>query len=191
MQVSPVKRAFDLILSAIGLVLAAPVILGCVIAVRLDSPGPGIFRQIRVGRHEKPFTCLKLRTMYQDTRHAPSHEVGVSSVTAIGLHLRRLKLDELPQLWNILVGEMSFVGPRPCLPSQTDLVVARRQHGLQKIRPGMTGISQVAGIDMSDPERLASLDATYLHKMSIATDIRLIAATMLGSGQGDRVDAEK
>jgi len=125
--------------------------------------------------------------MYRDTRNAPSHETGASAVTPIGRYLRRLKLDELPQLWNVLVGEMSFVGPRPCLPSQTELIASRRARGLYKIRPGITGVSQVAGIDMSEPERLALHDATYLRDMSLTTDLRLIAATILGSGRGDRV----
>jgi len=116
--------------------------------------------------------------------------MGASAVTPLGRHLRRLKLDELPQLWNILRGEMSFVGPRPCLPSQTALVKARRRHGLDRLRPGITGISQVAGVDMSDPERLATLDATYLQNMSLGTDIRLILATVLGAGQGDRVQSK-
>ena len=183
------KRIFDIVLALIGLVPAAPVILACVVAIRVTSPGPAIFRQKRVGLEEKPFTCLKLRTMYRDTRDAPSHETGASSVTPIGRRLRRFKLDELPQLWNVLKGEMSFVGPRPCLPSQTELIEARRAYGLQRIRPGITGVSQVAGLDMSDPKRLAASDATYLDRMSIGTDIRLIVATALGSGRGDRVNS--
>lgn len=183
------KRLFDIVLAIIVLIPAAPIILACVIAVRAGSPGPAIFRQQRVGLNEKPFTCLKLRSMYRDTRDAPSHETGASAVTPIGKHLRRLKLDELPQLWNVLKGEMSFVGPRPCLPSQTALVTARRAYGLDKIRPGITGVSQVAGLDMSEPEKLAASDATYLKDMSIGTDLRLILATALGSGRGDRVNS--
>lgn len=181
------KRTFDLIFSVAGICVAAPIILGCMLAVRLTSPGPAIFRQTRVGRDEKPFVCLKLRTMYRDTRDAPSHETSGAAVTSIGKHLRRFKLDELPQLWNIIVGEMSFVGPRPCLPSQTELIAARRGYGLQRLRPGITGVAQVAGVDMSDPGKLAALDATYLNNMSIANDIRLILATLSGSGRGDRV----
>jgi O-antigen biosynthesis protein WbqP len=182
------KRLFDIILASIGLVLASPVILACIVAIRATSPGPAIFRQKRVGRDERPFTCLKLRTMYRDTRDAPSHETSASAVTPIGAYLRRYKLDELPQLWNVLKGDMSFVGPRPCLPSQTTLIACRREYGLDRIRPGITGVSQVAGIDMSDPERLAATDATYLSDMSLARDLRLILATALGSGQGDRVN---
>ncbi|MDW6020973.1 sugar transferase [Mesorhizobium sp. BAC0120] len=183
------KRVFDIVLALIGLVAASPVILVCMAAIRATSPGPAIFRQKRVGLHEKEFTCLKLRTMYRDTRDAPSHETGASAVTPVGRYFRRLKLDELPQLWNVLIGEMSFVGPRPCLPSQTELIISRRALGLYKIRPGITGVSQVAGIDMSEPERLAAHDATYLQDMSLAADFRLIAATVLGSGRGDRVNS--
>jgi O-antigen biosynthesis protein WbqP len=181
------KRIFDLALAVIALPVTAPVILACIAAIKATSPGPGIFRQTRVGRHEKAFTCYKLRTMYDDTRDLPSHEAAASSVTPIGGWLRRLKLDELPQLWNIVRGDMSFVGPRPCLPSQTALIAARRVRGLYAIRPGITGVSQVAGVDMSDPEKLAALDASYLADMSITADLRLILATALGAGRGDRI----
>jgi O-antigen biosynthesis protein WbqP len=181
------NRGLNFCLALFGLVAAAPIILCCALVIRLSSPGPAIFRQTRVGLHEKPFTCLKLRSMYTDTRDAPSHETGASAVTKVGHFLRRTKLDELPQLWNILVGEMSFVGPRPCLPSQTELIVARREFGLYAIRPGITGVAQVAGIDMSDPQHLAQADAAYLRDMSLSTDLRLIAATLFGAGRGDRV----
>ncbi|NGO52218.1 sugar transferase [Allomesorhizobium camelthorni] len=181
------KRAFDIVLAAIGLVVAAPLFLAAVILIRLTSPGPAIFRQIRVGLDEKPFTCLKLRTMYCETGNVPTHEAGASSITPVGKLLRRFKFDELPQLWNVLMGDMSFVGPRPCLPSQTTLIAARRAYGLYAICPGITGVAQVAGVDMSEPEKLAVLDAVYLRDMSLAADIRLILATALGSGQGDQV----
>lgn len=181
------KRIADIVLALIGLPIVIPVVLICMLLVRFSSRGPMIFAQTRVGRYEKPFTCYKLRTMYADTRVAPSHETAASAVTPIGMWLRRLKLDELPQLWNILCGEMSFVGPRPCLPSQTELIAARRALGLYAIRPGITGIAQVAGIDMSEPQRLAKVDADYLKDMSLGADLKLIIATALGAGQGDRV----
>lgn len=181
------KRIADLAIALIGLPLALPAILVCMALVKSSSRGPAIFRQTRVGLNEKPFTCYKLRTMYVETGNAPSHQVAASAVTPVGRWLRRLKLDELPQLWNIVRGEMSFVGPRPCLPSQVELVEARRARGLYAIRPGITGIAQVAGIDMSDPERLARRDAEYLQDMSLSTDLRLIALTVLGAGRGDRV----
>lgn len=180
------KRLLDLFLAAIG-ILPALLVIGIVaILIRRGSPGPGLLRQARVGRDEKVFTCFKLRTMYVDTPDRPSHEVGRVAVTSIGAFLRRTKLDELPQLINILRGEMSFVGPRPCLPSQVALIEARRRLGVAHLRPGITGVSQVAGVDMSDPERLATLDATYLSQMTVVRDVGLIIRTVLGSGRGDR-----
>lgn len=183
------KRIFDLVIAAIGILPALLVISVLAILVRRGSTGPGLLRQARVGRDEKVFTCFKLRTMYVDTPDRPSHEVGRVAVTPIGAVLRRTKLDELPQLINILRGEMSFVGPRPCLPSQVALIEARRRHGVAHLRPGVTGVSQVAGVDMSDPERLATLDASYLRQMTVARDLHLIIQTVLGSGRGDRVSS--
>jgi O-antigen biosynthesis protein WbqP len=185
------KRWFDV---ALALVLLPFVVLVCVffgIVIRLTSPGPAIFRQTRVGRREQRFTCLKLRTMRHGTVDAPSHEVGTSTVTGVGRFLRRSKLDELPQVWNIFRGDMSFVGPRPCLPAQTALIEARRFYGLEELRPGITGISQIAGVDMQDPARLARLDASYLGDMSLPADLRLLVRTVLGAGRGDRTDAAR
>lgn len=181
------KRILDTLIALIGLPIAVPVILLCMAATGLSSRGAAIFRQTRVGLNEVPFTCYKLRTMYIDTDDAPSHETAASAVTPIGTWLRRLKLDELPQLWNILRGDMSFVGPRPCLPSQVDLIAARRVRGLYAIRPGITGVAQVAGIDMSDPQRLAEVDAQYLKDMSMERDVLLILRTVMGAGRGDAV----
>lgn len=179
------KRAFDLVAALALLPVALPLIAVAAILIKLSSPGPVIFRQERVGRHEKPFICLKLRTMQHGTRNAPSHEMPRSAVTPVGAWLRRFKLDELPQLWNILRGEMSLVGPRPCLPSQVELIAARHRRGLFGLRPGVTGVSQVRGIDMSDPERLAESDATYLENMSLSRDIVLLLRTVAGAGRGD------
>ena len=181
------KRFADITIALLILPAAAPILAVCMAMIRLSSPGPAIFRQSRIGMREEPFTCYKLRTMYADTGDTPSHEAPASAVTPVGHWLRRLKIDELPQLWNIIRGEMSLVGPRPCLPSQTELIAARRARGLYGIRPGITGIAQVAGIDMSDPERLAEADSAYLGDMSLMTDLRLILATALGAGRGDRV----
>jgi O-antigen biosynthesis protein WbqP len=182
-----VKRAFDVAAAAVGLVCLAPVVAACALLVRLSSKGPAIFCQTRIGKDERPFTCYKLRTMLTDTAHVPTHQMGSSVVTPIGRHLRRLKLDELPQLWNVLKGDMSLVGPRPCLPTQVELILARRRLGLAGLMPGITGISQVAGIDMSDPERLAASDARYVEAMSFATDMALIWQAVAGAGRGDRV----
>lgn len=180
------KRFFDIALAIILLPIAFPVLFLCSIFIIFTSDGPVIFRQKRVGRYENIFTCYKLRTMFNETRDAPSHETAATSVTPVGRCLRRLKIDELPQLFNVLRGEMSFVGPRPCLPTQQELIAARRQNGLFQIRPGITGVSQVAGIDMSNPKLLAERDAQYLNDMSFATDLKLIAVTLLGAGRGDR-----
>lgn len=181
------NRGLNLVVALAGLVAAVPIILCCALIIRMTSPGPAILRQTRIGLHETPFTCLKLRTMYADTRIAPSHETEASAITPVGRFLRRTKLDELPQLWNIVMGEMNFVGPRPCLPGQTELIVARRKRGLYSIRPGITGVAQIAGVDMSNPERLADLDAAYLKDISLRTDLRLMIATLFGAGRGDRV----
>lgn len=181
------KRIADVVMALIGLPIALPLILVCLLLVKSSSPGPAVFRQTRVGLREQPFTCYKLRTMYVETRNLPSHETASTAVTSAGRWLRRLKLDELPQLWNILRGDMSFVGPRPCLPSQVELIKARRARGLYTVRPGITGVAQVAGIDMSDPRKLAEVDAEYLNTISLLTDLRLIVATAFGAGRGDRV----
>jgi O-antigen biosynthesis protein WbqP len=178
------KRSFDGLASMLLLLFCLPILLIVIIAIRLESPGPAIFRQVRVGKNGRPFTCYKLRTMYSGTANLPTHEVQASSVTPIGEHLRRFKVDELPQLANVLIGDMSLVGPRPCLPSQTALVEARRQLGVFDVRPGITGLAQVNGVDMSDANRLAELDAQYVRTQSLMGDFRLILATLRGQGVG-------
>jgi O-antigen biosynthesis protein WbqP len=174
-------------LALLGLIAASPFLAGAVILIRLDSPGAAIFRQERVGRDRKPFICYKLRTMAAGTKQAGTHEVSASSVTKIGRFLRATKLDEIPQLWNVVRGEMAFVGPRPCLPSQTELVQEREIRGVYGIIPGITGLGQVRGIDMSEPVRLAEIDAEYLQTRSLALDLRLAWQTVRGGGSGDRV----
>ena len=181
------KRLFDIAASLAGLVLVSWLIGILAVIVRRDSPGPGIFAQERVGRNGVIFICYKLRTMYRDTRSAASHETSAASVTRLGNRLRAFKLDELPQLWNVLKGDMSFVGPRPCLPSQTLLVDERRRRGVLAVRPGITGKAQVMGVDMSDPVRLAEIDAQAIAERSFVGDLMLILRTVSGGGQGDRV----
>lgn len=181
------KRLFDLSASLAALVLLGWAIVLLAVLVRRDSPGPGIFAQNRVGRGGKVFRCYKLRTMRLGTVEAASHETPVAAVTPLGLKLRRLKLDELPQLVNVLKGEMSFVGPRPCLPVQTLLIAERARQGVDAVRPGITGLAQVQGIDMSDPVRLAAIDADYVRRRSFIGDLQLIVRTVFGGGQGDRV----
>ncbi|MEA2940915.1 MAG: O-antigen biosynthesis protein WbqP [Bradyrhizobium sp.] len=178
------KRAFDVVACGLFLLFFWPILLILIIAIRLQSSGPAIFKQVRVGKDGRTFTCYKLRTMYSGTASLPTHEVQASSVTALGEHLRRFKVDEIPQLCNVLIGDMSLVGPRPCLPSQTHLIEARRQLGVFAVRPGITGLAQVNGVDMSDARRLAEMDAKYVQTQSLMGDIRLILATLRGQGVG-------
>jgi O-antigen biosynthesis protein WbqP len=182
------KRLFDLVAALIGLAVAAPIIAFLAILIRRESAGPAIFTQDRVGKNAAIFRCRKLRTMRIGANSVPTHLADASQITSLGAFLRRTKLDELPQLWNIVRGEMSFVGPRPCLPSQDDLIEERRKRGVLAILPGITGVAQVEGIDMSDPIRLAEKDAEYLYSSSLPTDLSLIWRTLVrGAGRGDRV----
>ncbi|KAA3451006.1 lipid carrier--UDP-N-acetylgalactosaminyltransferase [Mesorhizobium sp. SARCC-RB16n] len=172
------KKIFDLAGAAVLLVATSPVLLLAILAVRASSPGPVIFSQTRIGREGALFRCHKLRTMYQGTPSLPSHETPASAVTSVGKSLRKFKLDELPQLWNVLRGEMSLVGPRPCLPTQTELIECRRRLGVLQALPGMTGLAQIRGIDMSKPQLLAETDATYLRTASFWLDLRILFGTL-------------
>lgn len=183
-------RLFERILAGLMLLAAALPLLVLGLAIRLGSEGPALFRQERVGRGRRPFLCLKLRTMRQGTRQAGTHEIGADAVTPLGRFLRKAKLDELPQLINVLRGEMAFVGPRPCLPSQEELVREREARGVYALLPGITGLGQVRGIDMSDPVRLAECDAEYLRRRSPVLDMAILWRTLFGGGFGDRVRRE-
>lgn len=174
---APIKRAIDLAVSGIGLLTLAPPLAVIMIAIRMASPGPALHRQPRVGRNEQTFTCYKLRTMYTGVPQVPTHMSQKSAVTPIGAVLRRLKIDELPQLYNVLKGDMSLVGPRPSLTTQHELIEMRRGRNVFSIRPGVTGLAQVLGVDMSDPRRLARLDQRYLWRRSTMLDMRLLSAT--------------
>ena len=178
------KRALDVATCALFLAVFWPVLLAIIVAIKLHSPGYAIFAQPRVGQNGRLFTCYKLRTMYSGTANLPTHQVQASAVTSLGEILRRFKIDELPQLWNVLLGDMSLVGPRPCLPSQTELVDARKRLGVFAVRPGITGLAQVSGVDMSDANRLAEIDAQYVHTQSFVGDLRLVWATLRGQGVG-------
>jgi O-antigen biosynthesis protein WbqP len=173
------KRAFDFCVALIGLSICWPLLLALMVAIRLESLGPAIFVQSRVGRSQKLFKCYKLRTMYEGTLELPSHQVAASAPTTIGRFLRRTKLDELPQLVNVLRGEMSLVGPRPCLPSQAELIAARLREGALDVLPGVTGLAQVQGVDMSNPLRLARIDGRYVRTRSFGGDICLICKTVV------------
>jgi lipopolysaccharide/colanic/teichoic acid biosynthesis glycosyltransferase len=185
------KRLFDAGVSLALLAPAALITLLVLPVVWLETRANPLFRQERVGRGGKRFTMLKIRTMRAGTPDGASHEIGGSTITQSGRLLRRTKLDELPQLWNVLVGDMSLVGPRPCLPSQSALIEERRRRGVLALRPGVTGVAQAAGIDMSDPKRLAEADATYLDGWSLGRDLDILIGTAMGGGSGDAARSDE
>ncbi len=179
------KRILDVLLAVCGLLALSSVLVIVALMIRFTSKGGALFIQDRVGRNEVIFKCLKFRTMAKDTPDVGSHEADRSWVTPLGRILRKTKLDELPQLVNVLKGEMSLVGPRPCLPSQEELICARRTFNVFSMRPGITGIAQIQGVDMSTPWELAELDAAYLVKNDVRTYGSIIYRTVLGQGRGD------
>lgn len=182
-----VSRLIDLAFALVVLGLFWWALALIFVAIRLQSPGPGFFAQPRVGRNGKMFTCYKFRTMREGTAHVATNLAPADAVTGIGRFLRRTKLDELPQAFNILRNEMGLVGPRPCLPQQVELVEARRRRGVLSLKPGITGLAQINGVDMSEPERLARWDARYAALRSVLLDLRIMFATAAGRGNGDRV----
>ena len=179
-------RLLDITFSIIGLVVTLPLLILLAVIGLFDTGSP-IFRQVRVGRHRRPFTLVKFRTMKLGTPSVPTHLVDASATTPFGRFLRRTKLDELPQLWNVLKGDMSLVGPRPCLFSQTDLIEERERLGVFGARPGITGLAQIRGIDMSDPRLLAETDREMLDSLTVGNYLRYILLTLLGRGHGDRI----
>ncbi len=179
-------RLFDMLFSLLGLLLGAPLLLVLGVIGFWDTGSP-LFRQQRVGRLQKPFTMIKFRTMRPDTAWVATHLADASAVTAYGRFLRRSKLDELPQLWNVLKGEMSLVGPRPCLFNQEELVEERAKRGVFEARPGITGLAQLRGIDMSSPSVLAQTDAQMMDALNLRDYFRYIFMTLLGRGAGDRI----
>lgn len=179
-------RALDVFFALCGLVVGFP-LLAIIYVLGLFDTGSPLFLQERVGRNKKPFTLVKFRTMKKDTASVASHLASASSITRLGSFLRKTKLDELPQLWNVLKGEMSLVGPRPNLYNQTELIAEREMRGVYEVRPGITGLAQVSEIDMSTPELLAQTDARMITEMSLINYIKFIAQTVTGKGSGDRV----
>lgn len=179
-------RLFDFVFSLVGLVVGFPVLLVLTIIGLFDTGSP-IFRQVRVGRHQKPFTLVKFRTMRVDTVSVATHLANSASITRFGHFLRKTKLDELPQLWNVLKGEMSLVGPRPGLFNQEELTEERAKRGVFDVRPGITGLAQVSEIDMSTPALLAETDQKMIDSLTLADYFKYIFMTVAGKGAGDRV----
>lgn len=179
-------RILDLVLSTLGLLFASPLILLILLLSLLDGGRP-FFLQERLGRNKAPFTLVKLRTMAPNTPSVATHLVNSDAVTPMGSFLRRSKFDELPQLWNVLIGDMSLVGPRPGLPNQHELTAAREKLGVLTVRPGVTGLAQINAIDMSTPELLAQTDAQMIAEMSLQNYFKYIFQTLVGKGSGDRI----
>lgn len=182
-------RLFDILFSFLGLILGSPVLFGVYLIGLFDTGAP-IFLQERVGRDLMPFTLVKFRTMWQNTPSVASHLTDASAVTPFGVFLRRTKLDELPQLWNVFKGEMSLVGPRPCLFNQIELISERSNLAVFNVRPGITGLAQVNNINMSNPKLLAETDARMLKDMTAYAYFKYIFMTVGGKGSGDSVGKE-
>ncbi|MCF6302994.1 MAG: sugar transferase [Devosiaceae bacterium] len=181
------KRSMDLGFAVFVTIILSWLLAATWVAIKLTSPGPGIFTQQRVGKGGKLFTCYKFRTMHVGTKQVGTHELESNRITKIGNFLRKTKIDELPQIWNIYKNELSLIGPRPCLPVQKELIAQRTKLGVFDIKSGITGWAQIKGVDMSDPKRLSKLDAEYCDLRSIVLDIKILIATMAGQGQGDKV----
>jgi len=179
-------RIIDFWASFFGLILLLPLILVLYIIGLFDTGSP-IFRQRRVGKNKHPFTLYKFRTMNLNTRSVATHLANQSDVTKFGSFLRKTKLDELPQLLNVLIGDMSLVGPRPCLFSQEELISEREKRGVYNFKPGITGLAQINDVDMSTPVKLSEFDARMLKDLNLVNYLKFILATVIGKGQGDRI----
>ncbi|MGX9519206.1 sugar transferase [Vibrio mediterranei] len=179
-------RFLDFVLAAVGLSVTFPILIVVTIVGYFDTGSP-IFVQERVGRNKKPFKLVKFRTMFVDTESVASHLASRASITKMGVFLRKTKIDELPQLINVVKGEMSLVGPRPNLFNQQELIEERDKLGIYEVLPGITGLAQISNIDMSTPELLAKTDRQMLDSLNVTFYFRYIIATVTGKGAGDRV----
>lgn len=184
------KRLIDLVLSFVGILVLAIPMLVIALAIKLDSKGPVLFKQKRVGLHKTYFNILKFRTMRVDTPHdAPTHELNDPTrwITKVGGFLRKTSLDELPQIFNIFVGEMSIIGPRPALWNQDDLIAERELYGANDVKPGLTGWAQINGRDELEIPVKAKLDGDYVQRISFAFDVRCFFGTIFSVLRSDGV----
>ena len=179
-------RIIDFFAAFLGLIVLSPFILLIAGILFVEHQRP-LFIQTRVGKNQKPFQLVKFRSMSPKAANLPTHEISSDLITKTGKFIRATKLDELPQLWNVLKGEMSLVGPRPCLPIQKELIAEREQRKVFSLRPGITGPAQVQNIDMSTPKLLAETDQEMVGKLSINSYIKYVLMTVTGSGQGDKI----
>lgn len=185
-----IKRMIDIILALIGLILASWLYLIIIIAIKIDDPGPVFFGQKRVGKDKCHFTLWKFRSMKMSTPHdTPTHllENPEQYITRVGRFLRKSSLDEIPQLWNILRGDMSVIGPRPALWNQYDLIEERDKYGANDVRPGLSGWAQICGRDELEIDVKARLDGEYVQKMSFLFDCRCFFGTAIGVLRRDGV----
>lgn len=182
-------RLLDIVFATLGLIFGLPIFIGLTILGLFDTGAP-IFKQTRVGRHQRLFVLVKFRTMKPDAPHVASHLADAAAITRLGRFLRHTKLDELPQLWNVLLGDMSLIGPRPCLVSQKELIDERARRGVFDARPGITGLAQISGIDMSTPKLLAETDEKMLRNLNVKSYLKLLLLTASGDGSGDRVKSK-
>ncbi|MEG6617384.1 sugar transferase [Peptococcaceae bacterium 1198_IL3148] len=185
-----IKRLIDIIFSLLGVILLSPVFLVLVIAIKIDSKGPILFKQKRVGIHKNHFNILKFRTMLVDTpKDTPTHllENPDQWITKVGKFLRKTSLDELPQIINILKGEMSIIGPRPALWNQYDLIEERDKYGANDIRPGLTGWAQINGRDELPIEVKAKLDGDYVQRIGLLMDMKCFFGTIVSVVKGDGI----
>ena len=185
-----IKRILDIILSLCGMIVLSPLFLVLIIAIKLDSKGPVLFKQKRIGLHKKHFFILKFRTMRIDTpKDTPTHllENPEQWITKIGKFMRKTSLDELPQIWNIFVGDMSIIGPRPALWNQYDLIEERDRYGANDVLPGLTGWAQINGRDELPIKQKAELDGYYVKNVSFALDCRCFFGTILSVLKSDGV----
>lgn len=179
------KRAFDL---SVSLALFLPAAVICLAAAYLswrEFRANPLFVQWRVGKNQKLFRLYKIRTMPVETRDVPSHHAPAVKISRSSELIRKIKADELPQLICVIRGDMSLVGPRPGLPGHHELVAERSARDVFAVRPGITGLAQIQGVDMSDPPRLAALDGEYVRTRSMLLDLKILVRTVTGGGRGD------
>ncbi|WP_339180180.1 sugar transferase [Oceanobacillus sp. FSL W7-1293] len=184
------KRIVDIVLSALGIIILSPFYLLLIIAIKIDSRGPILFKQKRVGQGKQYFNILKFRTMRIDTpKDTPTHLLKDPDqyITKVGKFMRKTSLDELPQIWNILIGNMSIVGPRPALWNQYDLIEERDKYRANDVKPGLTGLAQISGRDELPIDVKAKIDGEYVKKMGVFMDIKCFLGTFISVVKSDGV----
>ncbi|WP_332695144.1 sugar transferase [Halalkalibacter lacteus] len=185
-----IKRLLDIVLSLIGFIVLSPIFLILILAIKLESKGPVLFKQKRIGINKTHFNILKFRTMRIDTpKDTPTHLLDNPGqyITKIGKFLRKTSLDELPQIWNIFIGQMSIIGPRPALWNQYDLIAERDKYGANDVPPGLTGWAQINGRDELPIEMKAKLDGEFVEKIGLWMDIKCFFGTIVSVVKSDGV----